>query len=204
MYTINGNYIKNIKKNNKIIENMNNSNTTFNSLKFTQKNKPDIELNYFNDKLMLIKDSKKEPISTLLDLDFANKTMNVYSNLNIENNMIFYPSSNETVQEIDKGIIFYNKNQKIVGSIHKDNKDRSDLVFRTGYSNESAFGLTERLRIKNGENRVKVSGSLDADQICLGDVCLNKNELKEMKSKLTKKNMLDEVNEEIKKSVSLY
>jgi len=78
-------------------------------------------------------------------------------------------------------MIFYNKDKKIVGAIHKDSKDKSDLVIRSGYSDESAFGLTERLRVLNSENRVEIAGSLGAKQLCLGSTCINESELKKLK-----------------------
>ena len=185
MYTINGNYIelnKNFRKE-KIIENMDNATASFNTLQFhDSKNKP-ASLTYANSKVMLTQENKDKSLTTMLDVDFANKTVGVYSNFNLQDNLIFYPESKDDKQEVDKGIIFYNKNKKAVASIHKDSKDKSDIVFRTGYSNESAFDLTERMRIKNSENRVKVSGSLDADELCLGNVCLDKKDIEWIKSR---------------------
>ena len=185
MYTINGNYIelnKNSRKE-KIIENMDNATASFNTLQFhDSKNKP-ASLTYTSNKVMLTQEEKDKSLTTMLDVDFANKTVGVYSNFNLQDNLIFYPESKEDKQEVNKGIIFYNKNKKAVGSIHKDSKDKSDIVFRTGYSNESAFDLTERMRIKNAENRVKITGSLDADELCLGDVCLDKKDIEWIKSR---------------------
>ena len=185
MYTINGNYIelnKNSRKE-KIIENMDNATASFNTLQFhDSKNKPS-SLTYANNKVMLTQEEKDKSLTTMLDVDFANKTVGIYSNFNLQDNLIFYPESKEDKQEVDKGIIFYNKNKKAVGSIHKDSKDKSDIVFRTGYSNESAFELTERMRIKNAENSVKITGSLDVDELCLGNVCLDKKDIEWIKSR---------------------
>ena len=195
MYTLNGQYIKKlptIKKINndseKVIEHMDNATASFNTLRLHDKDKKPVSLAYRDDKVMLTRENKDKTFTTMLDVDFAQETVGIYSNMTLQNNLIFYPDTNEDKKEISKGMIFYNKNKKIVGAIHKDSKDKSDLVFRSGYSDESAFGLTERLRINNSENRVKVSGALDADEICLGDTCLNKSELKKLKEMLNKKN----------------
>ena len=189
MYTLNGQYIKKINNDSKkIIEHMDNATASFNSLRLHDKEKEPVNLTYANDKVMLTKENKNKTLTTMLDVDFAKETVGIYSNMTLQNNLIFYPDTNEDKKEISKGMIFYNKNKKIVGAIHKDSKDKSDLVFRSGYSDESAFGLTERLRINNSENRVKVSGALDADELCLGDTCLNKSELKKLKEMLNKKN----------------
>lgn len=195
MYTLNGKYIKKIPEikevsndSNRIIEHMDNSTASFNTLRLHDKEKDPVNLTYASDKVMLTKENKDKTFTTMLDVDFAKETVGIYSNMTLQNNLIFYPDTNEDKKEISKGMIFYNKNKKIVGAIHKDSKDKSDLVFRSGYSDESAFGLTERLRINNSENRVKVSGALDADEICLGDTCLNKSELKKLKEMLNKKN----------------
>lgn len=186
MYTINGNYIKLNKKSikkEKIIENMDNATASFNTLRFhDSKNKP-ASLTYNNNKVMLSQENKNNSFNTMLDVDFTGKNVGVYSNFTLQDNLIFYPENKEDKQEVNKGIIFYNKNKKVVGSIHKDSKDKSDIVFRTGYSNESAFDLTERMRIKNAENRVKISGSLDADELCLGNVCLDKKDIEWIKNR---------------------
>jgi len=190
MYTINGKYIKfNPKmKNKKIIEHMENSTASFNTLRLHDKDKEPVSMTYINDKVILAKENKDKSFTTMLDVDFANDIVGIYSNATIQNNLIFYPEKNEDKKEISKGMIFYNKDKKIVGAIHKDSKDKSDLVFRSGYSDESAFGLTERLRISNSENRVKISGALDADQLCLGSTCINKTELDSLKKLLLTKN----------------
>ena len=185
MYTINGNYIefnKNSKKD-KIIENMDNSTASFNSLQFHDSNNTPASLTYSNNKIMLSKEDTKKNLTTMLDVDFANKTLGVYSNLNIQDNIVFNPNTDDSKPEVNKGLIFFNKNNKAVASIHKDSKDKSDLIFRTGYSNESPFDLTERIRIKNSENRVKVSGSIDADELCLDNLCLNKKDIEWIKSR---------------------
>tara|TARA_B100000161_G_scaffold221601_1_gene166933 strand:+ start:712 stop:1284 length:573 start_codon:yes stop_codon:yes gene_type:complete len=185
MYTINGDYIeiRNSSRKEKIIENMDNATASFNTLQFHDtKNKP-ASLTYSGNKIILSQEKEDNSLSTMLDVDFAKQTVGVYSNFNIQDNLIFYPDSKDNKQEVDKGLIFFNKNRKAVASIHKDSKDKSDLVFRTGYSNESAFDLTERMRIKNSENRVKISGSLDAEELCLGDVCLDKKDIEWIKSR---------------------
>jgi hypothetical protein len=194
MYTINGKFIKSlpepkklepIKKNKnkeKIIEHMDNSTASFNSLRFHDQERDPVNLSYLNDKVTLTKENKNNGFTTMLDVDFANDAISIYSNLTIENNLIFYPNTDEEkVNEINKGMIFYNKDKKIVGAIHKDSKDKSDIVFRSGYSDESAFGLTERLRINNSENRVSIKGAVDADQLCLGSTCITKADLDKIK-----------------------
>jgi phage pi2 protein 07 len=189
MYTSNGKYINfNRKiKNKRIIEHMDNATASFNTLRLHDKCKEPVSITYMSDKVMLTKENKDKTFKTMLDVDFANDTVGIYSNATIQNNLIFYPENNEDKKEISKGIVFYNKDKKIVGAIHKDSKDKSDLVFRSGYSDESAFGLSERLRISNSENRVKISGALDADQLCLGSTCLNKTELDSLKKLLNNK-----------------
>ena len=183
MYTINGKYIKFSPpiKNKKIIEHMDNATASFNTLRLHDKDNEPANITYINNKVMLTKENKDKSFKTMLDVDFANDTIGIYSNATIQNNLIFYPENNEDNKEINKGMIFYNKDKKIVGAIHKDSKDKSDLVFRSGYSDESAFGLTERLRINNSENKVKVSGAIDADQLCLGSTCINKSDLDKLK-----------------------
>lgn len=194
MYTINGKFIKSIpepkklesiKKNKnqeKIIEHMNNATASFNTLQLHDKNKDPVNISYINDKVSLVRENKDKGFTTMLDVDFANDALSVYSNLTLQNNLIFYPENNdEKNTEINKGLIFYNKDKKIVGAIHKDSKDKSDMVFRSGYSDESAFGLTERLRINNAENRVSVKGTIDADQLCLGSTCISKADLDKIK-----------------------
>ena len=110
--------------------------------------------------------------------DFYNVMNNDFKT---QNNLIFYPEKDTEQKEINKGLIFYNKDKKIVGAFHKDSKDKSDLIIRSGYSDESAFGLTERIRINNSENRIKISGALDADQLCLGSTCITKADLDKLK-----------------------
>ena len=202
MYTINGKYIKSFPKNNKekfksinkdrIIETMSNTNNnataSFHSLKLHDGDKDPVHINYTNDRFSLSKENKDNTMKTILDADFKNEALSVYSNMSLQNNLIFYPDEDEDKKEINKGIIFYNKDKKIVGAIHKDSQDKSDLVFRTGYSDEQATGLSERMRILNSENRIKISGSVDANQICLGNTCLNEVELKKLKSIINKSN----------------
>lgn len=189
MYTSNGKYINfNRKmKNERIIEHMDNATASFNTLRLHDKDKEPVSITYMSDKVMLTRENKDKSFKTMLNVDFANDTVGIYSNATIQNNLIFYPENNEEKKEISKGIVFYNKDKKIVGAIHKDSKDKSDLVFRSGYSDESAFGLSERLRISNSENRVKISGALDADQLCLGSTCLNETELDSLKKLLNNK-----------------
>ena len=194
MYTINGKFIKSIpekkplintKNNKKIIEHMDNSIASFNSLQFHDKDSQPATLKYIKDRIILSKENKNGPMTTMLDIDFANDALSIYSNLTVQNNLIFYPDSEDNKKgELNKGLIFYNKDKKIVGAFHKDGKDKSDLVFRTGNSDESAFGLTERLRIHNAENRVSVKGSIDAEQLCLGSTCINKGDLDKLKKAL--------------------
>ena len=195
MYTLNGKYInfknscqkcKNIEpmtNSKKVIEHMDNATASFNTLSFHNKDKPSVKFSYIGDKIIInrqdVKDSSK--INSFVSMDFANDTTSIYSNLALNDNLIFYPDNEEEKMETNKGMIFYNKYKKIVGAIHKDSKDKSDLVIRSGYSDESAFGLTERLRIVNSENRVEVSGSLGTKQLCLGSTCLNETELKKLK-----------------------
>ena len=197
MYTINGKYIKSIpkkekliipkkektimSKNKKIIEHMDNATASFNTLRFHDKDSENVNLSYLGDKLTLTKENKDKTLTTMLDVDFANDALGVYSNLTLQNNLIFYPEKDTEQKEINKGLIFYNKDKKIVGAFHKDSKDKSDLIIRSGYSDESAFGLTERIRINNSENRIKISGALDADQLCLGSTCINKADLDKLK-----------------------
>jgi len=173
MYTSNGKYINfNRKiKNKRIIEHMDNATASFNTLRLHDKNKEPVSITYIGDKVMLTKENKDKTFKTMLDVDFANDAVGIYSNATIQNNLIFYPENNEEKKEISKGMVFYNKDKKIVGAIHKDSKDKSDLVFRSGYS----------------ENRVKISGALDADQLCLGSTCLNKTELDSLKKLLNNK-----------------
>lgn len=178
IYTINGEFIDE-----KIIENMDNSTASFNSLRFHDSDKKPANLTFTNNKLILSQEDNKNMLSTMLDVDFADKTIGIYGNLNSHNNIIFYPDSNESKPEVDKGIIFYNKNKKIVGSIHKDNKDKSDIVFRTGYSNQDPFELSEKMRIKNSEDRVKITGTLDTDSLCIGDTCLDKSDIRWIKTR---------------------
>ena len=196
MYTLNGKYINfenrcqkcNNKKNiehmsnsNKLIEHMDNSTASFNTLSFHDKDKPSVKFNYIGDKITINREEKGDKgapkINSMISMDFANDTTSIYSNLTLKDNLIFFPDTEEQKLETNKGMIFYNKDKKIVGAIHKDSKDKSDLVFRSGYSDESAFGLTERLRIVNSENRVEVSGALGAKQLCLGSTCFNEGEL---------------------------
>ena len=179
MYTINGEYIKksSFKKQERIIENMDNSTASFNTLRFHDDNKKPVSLSYVGNKIMLSQQGENNSLSTMLDFDFAKKTVGIYSNSNFQNNISFIPDPSDKKPEVNKGLMFYNKNKKVVASIHKDSKDKSDIVFRTGFSNESGFDLTERMRIKNSENRVKVSGTLDADELCLGDTCIDKSDL---------------------------
>jgi hypothetical protein len=181
MYTINGKYITFKKNNNKIIEHMDNSTASFNTLSFHDKGKPSAKLSYLEDKLVLNRVDKNNKINSMVSVDFANDTTSIYSNLTLKDNLIFYPDIEEEKMEVNKGMIFYNKDKKIVGAIHKDSKDKSDLVIRSGYSDESAFGLTERLRVLNSENRVEIAGSLGAKQLCLGSTCINESELKKLK-----------------------
>lgn len=193
MYTLNGKYInfknscqkcKNIEpmtNSKKVIEHMDNATASFNTLSFHDKDKPKVNFNYINDKITINRIDKDSKINSMVSLDFANDTTSIYSNLTLKDNLIFYPDTEEQKMETNKGMIFYNKDKKIVGAIHKDSKDKSDLVIRSGYSDESAFGLTERLRIVNSENRVEVSGSLGTKQLCLGSTCLNEAELKKLK-----------------------
>ena len=143
MYTINGNYIefnKNSKKD-KIIENMDNSTASFNSLQFHDSNNTPASLTYSNNKIMLSKEDTKKNLTTMLDVDFANKTLGVYSNLNIQDNIVFNPNTDDSKPEVNKGLIFFNKNNKAVASIHKDSKDKSDLIFRTGYSGFAGISI---------------------------------------------------------------
>lgn len=193
MYTLNGKYInfknscqkcKNIEpmtNSKKVIEHMDNATASFNTLSFHDKDKPKVNFNYISDKITINRIDKDSKINSMVSLDFANDTTSIYSNLTLKDNLIFYPDTEEQKMETNKGMIFYNKDKKIVGAIHKDSKDKSDLVIRSGYSDESAFGLTERLRIVNSENRVEVSGSLGTKQLCLGSTCLNESELKKLK-----------------------
>ena len=189
MYTINGKYINSMPKKEKLImskkekvlEHMDNATASFNTLRFHDKDSEHVNLTYVGNKLTLSKENKDKSLTTMLDVDFANEALGVYSNLSLQNNLIFYPETDSNQNEINKGMIFYNKDKKIVGAIHKDSKDKSDIIVRSGYSDESAFGLTERLRINNSENRVKVSGALDADQLCLGSTCINKADLDKLK-----------------------
>jgi hypothetical protein len=204
MYTLNGKYInfknscqkcKNIEpmtNSKKVIEHMDNATASFNTLSFHDKDKPKVTFNYINDKISINRMDKNSKINSMVSLDFANDTTSIYSNLTLKDNMIFYPDSQEQKMEVNKGMIFYNKDKKIVGAIHKDSKDKSDLVFRSGYSDESAFGLTERLRIVNSENRVEVSGSLGTKQLCLGSTCLNEGELKKLKKIIGSKVVSDD------------
>ena len=104
MYTINGNYIelnKNSKKE-KIIENMDNSTASFNSLQFHDSNSKPASLTYSNNKIMLTKEDTKKNLTTMLDVDFANKTLGVYSNLNLQDNIVFNPNSDENKPEVNK------------------------------------------------------------------------------------------------------
>jgi len=197
MYTLNGKYInfknscqkcKNIEpmtNSKKVIEHMDNATASFNTLSFHDKDKPSVKFSYIGDKIIINRQEKGgkdgPKINSIVSMDFANDTTSIYSNLTLKDNLIFYPDTEEQKMETNKGMIFYNKDKKIVGAIHKDSKDKSDLVFRSGYSDESAFGLTERLRIVNSENRVEVSGSLGTKQLCLGSTCLNEGELKKLK-----------------------
>jgi len=189
MYTINGKYISSIPKKEKlivprkekIIEHMDNATASFNTLRFHDKDSDHVNLSYVGNKLTLSRENKDKSLTTMLDVDFANDALGVYSNISLQNNLIFYPEIDSEQKEINKGLIFYNKDKKIVGAIHKDSKDKSDIIFRSGYSDESAFGLTERLRINNSENKVKVSGAIDADQLCLGSTCINKSDLDKLK-----------------------
>ena len=190
MYTINGKYVT-FKNRKKVIEHMDNSTASFNTLSFHDKNKPSAKLSYLEDKLVLNRIEKDNKIKSMISIDFAKETASIYSNLTLKDNLVFYPDAEEEKMEVSKGMIFYNKDKKIVGAIHKDSKDKSDIVIRSGYSDESAFGLTERLRVLNSENRVEVSGSLGAKQLCLGSTCINESELKKLK-KVIGSNVIDE------------
>ena len=209
MYTLNGKYInfenrckkcgniETMTNTKKVIEHMDNATASFNTLSFHDNEKPKVNFSYLNDKIVVNRKDKDGKINSMVSLDFANDTTAIYSNLTLKDNMIFYPDNEEKKMEVNKGMIFYNKDKKIVGAIHKDSKDKSDLVISSGYSDESAFGLTERLRVVNSENRVEISGSLGTKQLCIGSTCLNEGELKKLKKIIGSKVVEDEIiNEE--------
>ena len=73
MYTMNGKYFSPVKEDKRIIEHMDNSTASFNTMRFHDSDKPNVNLSYLSNKLILSKENE-DIMKTYLDVNFANES----------------------------------------------------------------------------------------------------------------------------------